>query len=84
MDGYHIYCKDLDEEGMRRRGAPFTLDQKRLRADLERLKTLKEGSFPRFEHQEKDPVEDQIKVTAADRLVVVEGLYLFLKDWQLL
>ena len=26
MDGFHIFRKFLDEEGMRRRGAPFTFD----------------------------------------------------------
>ena len=26
MDGFHIYRKDLNEEGIKRRGAPFTFD----------------------------------------------------------
>ena len=27
MNGYHIYKKDLDIEGLKRRGAPFTFDK---------------------------------------------------------
>lgn len=83
MDGYHIYCKDLSEEGKLRRGAPFTFDFVRFKNDLIALRKNCKGSFPRFEHSEKDPVEDQIIITETDRLVAVEGLYLFLKEWNL-
>ncbi len=34
MDGYHLYRKDLDEEGIRRRGAPFTFDFPKFKKDL--------------------------------------------------
>lgn len=34
MDGYHIYHKDLTEEGKLRRGAPFTFDFVRFKNDL--------------------------------------------------
>lgn len=38
MDGYHLYRKDLDEEGHRRRGAPFTFDSEKFKNDLSKLK----------------------------------------------
>jgi len=34
MDGYHKYRKDLDAEGIKRRGAPFTFDVERFRHDI--------------------------------------------------
>lgn len=60
MDGYHIYRKDLNEEGMRRRGAPFTFDHAKFKADLTKLRENGCGSFPQFEHHVKDPVENAI------------------------
>lgn len=81
MDGYHIYRKDLDEEGIRRRGAPFTFDHQKFKADLIKLRKYGEGTFPQFEHHVKDPVEDAIKITKDDKIIIIEGLYLFLKDW---
>lgn len=80
MDGYHIYRKDLNDEGLRRRGAPFTFDFVRLRKDLINLKETGEGTFPAFDHAVKDPEENAIKVTKNDKIIIIEGLYLFLKD----
>ena len=84
MDGYHLYRKDLDEEGMRRRGAPFTFDAKKFKQDLENLKQTGEGSFPSFDHELKDPTEDAIEIKKEDKLIIVEGLYLFTSAWGLL
>ncbi|CAD8089084.1 unnamed protein product [Paramecium sonneborni] len=83
MDGYHIYRKDLNEEGLKRRGAAFTFDHKRFKTDLTNLRETGSGSFPDFEHSIKDPVENAIQITKEDSIVVVEGLYLFLKQWDL-
>ena len=83
MDGYHIYRKDLTEEGILKRGAPFTFNNLKLKEDLEKLKLYQEGSFPSFEHHIKDPVENSIMITKYDRIIVVEGLYLYLKEWGL-
>jgi pantothenate kinase len=55
LDGYHFYRKDLDEEGLRRRGADFTFDKEKFRIDLENLKKNKEGYFSSFDHSVKDP-----------------------------
>jgi pantothenate kinase len=38
MDGYHLYRKDLDENGLKRRGAPFTFDNEKFKKDLLSLK----------------------------------------------
>ena len=48
------------------------------------LKKKKSGSFPSFEHAVKDPVENAIQVKETDKIVIVDGLYLFLKEWQVL
>lgn len=48
MDGYHIYRKDLNEEGMKRRGAAFTFDHLRFKKDLTNLRETGTGSFPDF------------------------------------
>jgi pantothenate kinase len=58
MDGYHIYRKDLDEDGLKFRGAPFTFNKDKFKQDLQKLKKTNEGSFPSFEHSIKDPIED--------------------------
>ena len=29
MDGYHLYRKDLSQDGMKRRGAPFTFNSEK-------------------------------------------------------
>lgn len=84
MDGYHLYRKDLDEEGMKRRGATFTFDSKKFKLDLEKLKSSGEGSFPSFDHALKDPIEDAIQIKKEDKIIIVEGLYLFSSAWGLL
>lgn len=38
MDGFHLYRKDLDEEGLRRRGAPWTFDLQGFRGKVLLLK----------------------------------------------
>jgi pantothenate kinase len=64
MDGFHLYRKDLDEEGTRRRGAPFTFDLKRFKEKLLELKQAKSFpiKFPSFDHALKDPIEGDICV----------------------
>ena len=81
MDGYHIYRKDLDENGLLFRGAPFTFNSSKFKSDLLSLKEKGMGSFPSFDHSEKDPKEDAIVITKTDKVIIVEGLYLFCKDW---
>jgi len=83
MDGYHLRRDQLDEEGKRRRGAPWTFDAARFRQDLLQLRAAGEGVFPSFDHAVKDPVEGAIQVTSCTQWVIVEGLYLLLRDWNL-
>jgi pantothenate kinase len=82
MDGYHLPRCVLDAEGLRRRGAVHTFDATAFREDLRRLKQTRAGVFPAFDHAEKDPRADAIRVTATTPLVIVEGLYVLLSDWQ--
>ncbi|KAM5553556.1 hypothetical protein ABKV19_025667 [Rosa sericea] len=77
MDGYHLCRSQLDamenpEEAHARRGAL-----------LKSLKTLRsQGSVyaPSFDHGVGDPVEDDIFVSIQDKVVIVEGNYLFLDN----
>lgn len=83
MDGYHLPRSRLDAEGLRRRGAPYTFDAPSFRADIERLKRTRSGLFPAFDHAEKDPRPDRIQVTPSVPLVIVEGIYVLMRNWQL-
>ncbi len=81
MDGYHLPRCQLDAEGLRRRGAPYTFDAASFRADMERLKATRSGLFPTFDHAEKDPRPDMIRVTPSAPLIIVEGIYVLMRDW---
>ena len=65
MDGFHIERKYLDEEGIKRRGAPFTFDLKKFSEKLKEIKNDSWGKqilYPDFDHSAKDPAEDAIKI----------------------
>jgi pantothenate kinase len=83
MDGYHLPRSQLDAEGLRRRGAPYTFDATAFRSDLMRLRQTHSGLFPAFDHAEKDPRPEAIRITQSTPLVVVEGNYVLMRDWQL-
>ena len=83
MDGYHVPRASLTPDQMVRRGAPDTFDSLALRRDLQRLRENREGQFPAFDHAVKDPEPGAITVPSSASLVIVEGLYLLLKDWNL-
>jgi pantothenate kinase len=83
MDGYHLPRSQLDAEGLRRRGAPHTFNASAFRADIARLRQSRGGLFPAFDHAEKDPRPDAIRVTPQTPLVIVEGNYVLMRDWQL-
>ncbi len=83
MDGYHLRKSQLDAGSLRRRGARHTFANAELRADLMQLRQTRRGTFPAFDHAEQDPRADAIQVTPATPLVIVEGLYLLMRDWQL-
>ncbi len=83
MDGYHLPRCQLDVEGMRRRGAQHTFDAASFRSDLTRLKQTRSGWFPTFDHAEKDPRAGAIPVSPSVPLVIVEGIYVLMRDWKL-
>jgi len=83
MDGYHLPRSRLDAEGLRRRGAPQTFALAAFRADIRSLRRTRAGLFPQFDHAEQDPRPDAIRVTPAVPLVVIEGLYVLLREWRL-
>jgi pantothenate kinase len=83
MDGYHLPRSQLDAEGLRRRGAPHTFNASAFRADIARLRQSRCGLFPAFDHAEKDPRADAIRVTPETPLVFVEGNYVLMRDWRM-
>lgn len=85
MDGWHLTKKDLldqygEEEGMRRRGAPWTFDVQKISKDLAKAKKEREGSFPIYSRDISDPVEDGVQLNKSHEVVIVEGLYVLWKD----
>lgn len=86
MDGFHYSRAVLDTfddpaEAHERRGAPFTFDAKGV---VELVKKLKSGDrtvyAPTFDHAVKDPVFDDLEINSSKTIVIMEGLYLLLKD----
>ena len=85
MDGYHYYRSELDDmenpqEAHSRRGAPFTFNAPKFVDALINARKDGEGSFPTFDHQAGDPVEDSVKLYKDRQIVLVEGNYLLLAD----
>ena len=88
MDGYHLTRAQLSampdaHTAHARRGAAFTFDApafltliKQLRAPL--LPETRTIYAPSFDHAVKDPVADDIPISPAARIVVMEGNYLSL------
>lgn len=90
MDGFHLPRSTLDtmpnkEEAYARRGASWTFDPE---ATLKLVTELSESRYqlkdniyaPSFDHAVKDPVADGITITKDTQLVILEGLYLLLKE----
>eukprot|EP00758_Cryptobia_borreli_P002394 Tbor_TRINITY_DN2999_c0_g1::TRINITY_DN2999_c0_g1_i1::g.1064::m.1064 len=91
LDGYHLYMRELQkmpnsDEAVLRRGSPFTFNPQKYLKDIQRIKTRRVSGglaaassvllFPRFEHSEKDPVENSVEVDlSVIRVIIVEGLY---------
>lgn len=76
MDGFHTPRARLSEEGLRRRGAPFTFDVK----EFEKcLKLVRDGDcttpIPTFDHSVKDPTPGK-PLSPQTSIVLVEGNYL--------
>jgi pantothenate kinase len=48
--------------------------------DFQKFLNSGECCFPSFEHEIKDPVENSIFISKDDKIVIFEGLYLFIND----
>ncbi len=82
MDGYHLPRSLLDAEGLRRRGALHTFDGVAFHVDMETLRRTRSGTFPAFDHAEKDPRPGAVRITPEAPLVIVEGLYVLMRAWR--
>lgn len=82
MDGYHLPRVQLDAEGLRRRGALHTFDGEAFYRDVRSLKENHDGVFPSFDHAEKDPRPNAIRVTGDARIVIIEGIYVLMGSWR--
>lgn len=78
MDGFHHYNVWLEAHNLRAyKGAPETFDVDRLAQHLRQIKEG-DGTWPQYDRQTHDPVEEAIVVTAP--VVIVEGNWLLLDD----
>lgn len=81
MDGFHLPKSKLDAAMMARRGAYFTFDAPLLLSFIKQLKTTESTVYaPSFDHTRGDPVEHDIPIEPRHRIVIVEGIYLHLKQ----
>jgi len=88
MDGYHLTRSQLSSmpdpiHAHARRGAAFTFDPSSLHSLITKLKeplipTTPTYYAPSFDHALKDPVENDIPIPPASRVLVFEGNYLSL------
>ncbi|GAX29049.1 hypothetical protein FisN_7Hh359 [Fistulifera solaris] len=82
MDGYHCsqdtLLEQFGEEGLRRKGAPFTFDTTALVQDLRHAQEAKQRMyFPDYSRETSRPVPDAIAFDPhTHRIILVEGLYL--------
>ncbi|KAL7417028.1 P-loop containing nucleoside triphosphate hydrolase protein [Mrakia frigida] len=99
MDGWHCTRAELDlfedpAEARRRRGAHHTFNSTSFLTFLSSLRVQPTPDsaplhFPTFSHELKDPSPSPFPIYAHNKIVVIEGLYLFLdlppwnqsKDW---
>jgi len=85
MDGYHFYRCELDAmpnpiNAYALRGAPFTFNAHKFVDNLIAAKQARTGKFPSFDHNQGDPVEEDIELLGISKIVLVEGNYLFLNE----
>lgn len=83
LDGWHLSRAQLDAMpdpalARARRGAHWTFDGASFVSFVQSLAAGEEARAPSFDHALKDPVADDVAVRAAHRLVLLEGLYVFL------
>jgi pantothenate kinase len=85
MDGWH-WPKDKlielhgEENGYKRRGAPWTFDVKACFDALSEAKQTGDASLPIYSREISDPVPNGIQLTKDHKIVLVEGIYVLHKD----
>lgn len=82
MDGFHLDNATLDERGLRhRKGAPATFDAAGFVALVRRLATATEDvTYPEFDRARDAAISDAATVSAATKIIVLEGNYLLLAE----
>ncbi|KAJ9645252.1 hypothetical protein H2199_003258 [Coniosporium tulheliwenetii] len=94
MDGFHFPKSALlefsnPEQALQRRGGPFTFDADaftKLVTDLRNSFVTRsdepqlETRVPSFDHAIQDPIQDGLRISSADRVVILEGNYLLLNE----
>lgn len=86
LDGWHLSRSTLaalpdPQEAFTRRGAHWTFSATGYLDFVSKLRVPITDSpihAPSFSHALKDPVEDDLEVTSSHRVVLIEGLYVFL------
>ena len=85
MDGFHLAASVIArDDRATRRGAPDTFDPDGFAALLQRLRSNREEVVyaPEYRREIEDPVAGAIAVPASCPVVVVEGNYLLLPEWE--
>lgn len=83
MDGYHKPLAELGPNEIKRRGAHWTFDGVLFATKVSQLAATT-GDVPPlvlfngWDHALKDPVKDAVKVTSDVKVVLLEGMHLFL------
>ena len=89
MDGYHTSLANLDSSLVYFRGCPASFEAATFKRDLASLASAPltsssssspRLSFPGFDHAIGDPAPN-VHVYLGESVVIVEGLYLLLSDW---
>lgn len=83
MDGFHLADVELARLGRSdRKGAPDTFDRDGYAALLARIAAGEAVWAPGFERMLEQPIAQAIPVPDSARIVISEGNYLLLPDWQ--
>ncbi|KZN12820.1 AAA family ATPase [Marinomonas sp. TW1] len=92
MDGFHLPKQSLRnlpnaDEAFARRGAAWTFDHHKFAqyvANIANAYQTLDCQWPSFDHGLGDPIDDHISISKHTKVILIEGLYLFLPetDWQ--
>ncbi|MEM7627403.1 MAG: nucleoside/nucleotide kinase family protein [Planctomycetota bacterium] len=82
MDGFHLPNATLIERGWKpRKGAAFTYDAEAYVGLLQKYTHMpRTGVYPVYCRKVHEPVQSEVQVTTATRVIVTEGQYLLLPE----